>query len=184
MISVPEMIMIGGNSRNSGKTTLACKCISQLSEKQEVIGLKVTSIRPGEDDLHGNHNDNFTDGFTIFEELNPHSHKDTAKMLKAGASHVYYICVDETFAEKAILHFLSRYINKQVILCESRNLRGIINPGLFLIMLRLPVVGIEKDMTKYIKTADKVFYFSEDFEEINKFTINLSFKNCKFAWNE
>jgi len=184
MISVPEMIMIGGNSRNSGKTTLACNCITQLSIKQEVIGLKVTSIRPGEADLHGNHNDNFTGEFSIFEELNQQSQKDTAKMLKAGASHVYYICVEEKFTEKAILHFMSRYINKQVIVCESRSLRRIIDPGLFLIMIRLPVAGKAKDLSAYLDKANKVFYFSEDLEEIEQFTGKLNFKNCKFAWNE
>ena len=178
------MIMVGGNSRNSGKTTMACNCITHLSAKHEVIGLKVTSIRPGEDEFHGNHNENIGDKFTIFEEVDPESHKDTAKMLKAGATHVYYIRVEENFAEKALLHFLSRYINKQVIVCESRSLRSVITPGLFLIMMKLPELVKVKDTTTYIDKADKVFYFGNDLKEINKFTSDLSFKNCKFAWNE
>jgi len=184
MISVPEMIMIGGNSRNSGKTTMACSCIAKLSDVHEVIGLKVTSIRPGEEDLHGNHEDNFSDNFSIYEEKNPESLKDTSKMLKAGATHVYYIRAEENFTKQAILHFLSKYVNKQLIVCESRSLREIISPGLFLIMMKLQVVEKTKDMDKYLKKADKIFYFAEDSREIKRFSDNLNFKNCKFVWSE
>jgi hypothetical protein len=181
MIDIPEMVMIGGNSRNSGKTTIACRCISKLSANHEVIGLKVTSVRPGEDDLHGNHTDDFMGNFTIFEELNPESNKDTSKMLKAGATHVYYIRVEEKFTKQAIVHFVSRYVDKQLIVCESRSLREIVKPGLFLIMMRLQVEDQGKDMSKYLNKADKVFYFGDDLAETEQFAANLDFINCKFV---
>ena len=180
MISVPEMIMIGGNSRNSGKTAMACNCITKLSATHEVIGLKVTSVRPGEEDMHGNHSENLTDNFTIFEEKSPESQKDTSKMLKAGASHVYYIRAEEIFIQQAVLHFLSKYINKQIIVCESRSLRGIITPGLFLMMMRLPEVDKVKNITDYLSRADEVFYFGEDLGVIKKFTENLNFMKGNF----
>ena len=183
MIYVPQMVMIGGNSRNSGKTTLACSIIKKMAEKHEVIGLKVTSVRPGEDDRHGNHDEEVAANFTIFEETKTDSHKDTSKMLMAGAAHVYYIRVTETFYEQAILHFLSKYINKQIIVCESRGLRKIINPGLFLMMIRLPADGNAKDISEYITKADKVFNFGDDSEMIKKFVLNLNLENGKFVWN-
>jgi len=182
MLAIPEMVMIGGNSRNSGKTTLACSIIRKLTATREVIGLKVTSIRPGEDDLHGNHSEDLTDDFSIFEELNPDSHKDTSKMLKAGASHVYYIRVSETHIENALLYFRSRHIKNQIIVCESRSLRRIVNPGLFLVMMRIPAVGKAKDIAEYLIQADKVFYFGKDILEIEKFTTSLILKDDKFVW--
>jgi hypothetical protein len=181
MLNIPNMVMIGGNSRNSGKTSMACSLISKLSATHEVIGLKVTSIRPGEDDLHGNHNEDDSSDFTIFEEFDTGSLKDTSKMLRAGSSHVYYIRVTETFSEQAILHFLSRYINKQVIVCESRSLRGIITPGLFLMMMRLPTEGKAKDIDNYLSLADKVFYFGEDQTEKKQFAAELYFTNGEFV---
>lgn len=184
MISVPEMIMIGGNSRNSGKTTMACNCISKLSASHEVVGLKVTSVRPGEEDLHGKHNEDFSAGFAIFEELNPDSNKDTSKMLKAGAAHVYYIRAEENFTKQAILYFLSTYVNKQLIVCESRSLSEIVTPGMFLVMMKLNIDGQDKDMSKYLVKADKIFYFKEGLIEIKRFTDKLNFKNCKFVWSE
>ena len=183
MIFVPQMVMIGGNSRNSGKTTLACSIIKKLAEKHEVIGLKVTSVRPGEDDLHGNHDEEVAEDFTIYEEIKTDSFKDTSKMLMAGAAHVYYIRVTEKYYERAILHFLSKFINKQLIVCESRGLRGIISPGLFLMMIRLPVYGKAKDITEYIPMADKIFNFDEDSGIIKHFVTNLYFENDKFVWS-
>jgi hypothetical protein len=184
MLTVPEMIMIGGNSRNSGKTTMACSIIRKLAATREVIGLKVTSIRPGEEDLHGNHLEGkLTDDFSIFEEVRTDTHKDTSKMLKAGASHVYYIRVSETHIENALLYFMSRYIKKEIIVCESRSLREIIKPGLFLVMMRIPAVGKAKDIAEYLALADKVFHFGEDLKEIEKFTTSLSLKDDKFNWN-
>jgi hypothetical protein len=183
MLTIPNMIMIGGNSRNSGKTTMACRIINKFSFTHEVIGLKVTSIRPGEQDLHGNHENKESANFMIFEEKNSDSHKDTSKMLKAGATHVYYIRAEENFTKQAILHFLSRYVDKQLIVCESRSLREIISPGLFLIMMRLQLETSLKDMSKYLALADKVIYFNEDLEQIMHFTDNLNFNNCKFVWN-
>lgn len=177
------MVMIGGNSRNSGKTTMACCVIKKLSIDHEVIGLKVTSVRPGEEELHGNHNADFSGNFTIFEEKNSESPKDTSKMLKAGATHVYYIRVEENFTKQAILYFLSRYVDGQLIVCESRSLRNIINPGLFLIMMRLQAETKVKDMSKFLGMADEVFYFDESLIKIKQFSDNLIFNNCKFVWN-
>ena len=183
MLDIPEMLMIGGNTRNSGKTTMACDLISKLSVYQEVIGLKVTAIRPGEIELHGNHkSQDLMPEFSIFEELDPLSHKDTSKMLQAGATRVFFICVSEFFLEKALLLFLSKYINNQVIVCESRSLRRLVNPGLFLMMMRLPAEGKTKDhIGDFLSLADKVFYFDENLSDRSQFVANLHFVNGKFT---
>ena len=175
------MIMIGGNSRNTGKTTLACSIISRFCSTNDVIGLKVTSIRPGEEHLHGNHSEKAIEGYTIFEEINSLSEKDTSKMLRAGASKVFYIQAEDIFVEKAILHFVSMYINNQVIVCESRSLRKIIKPGLFLMMMKVPIDANSKDVSVYLTKADKTFYHGDDPAEINKFVADLYFKQGKFV---
>lgn len=184
MLNIPNMVIIGGNSRNCGKTTMACDVIARLSATHEVIGLKVTSIRPGEADMHGNHADEDTSDYSIIAESDPKSGKDTSKMLMAGASQVFYIRASENFIEKAILHFLSWCINKQIIVCESRSLRGIINPGLFLMMMRISAEGKIKEVSKYLSLADKVFYFGPDSyrdrTDKQKFIDNLQFIKGRF----
>ena len=41
-IQIPHLLLIAGNGRNVGKTTLACKIIAQFARETEVIGLKIT----------------------------------------------------------------------------------------------------------------------------------------------
>ncbi len=181
MFPVTNMIMIGGDSRNSGKTTLACELIRKLSVSHEVIGLKVTSVRPGETEMHGNHTEDETTGFTIFEELNTESNKDTSRMLRAGAAKVFYVRVSENYVEKAILQFMSKYINKQVIVCESRSLRRFILPGQFLMMKRESEESNTKnDIATFLSLADKVFCFDNDQTEMNQYVDNLIFENEAF----
>ena len=105
------MVMIGGNSRNAGKTTLACGIISKLAATHDIIGLKVTSIRPGEEGLHGAHDENYLSDFEVMEELDAGSQKDTSKMLRAGAKQVFYLRVYDFNAEKAIVLFLKNFAN-------------------------------------------------------------------------
>lgn len=182
MITVPGMVLIGGNCRNSGKTTMACHIISHISSSHEVIGLKVTSVRNGEMDKHGNHDEGFPTEYSIFEELNREPSKDTSLMLRAGATHVYYIKVSDIFIEQAVLHFLSRYINKQIVVCESRSLRNYIIPGLFLMMIRLPAPNEEKDVSDYLPKSDKIFYFDDGIATIKQFADNLQFENGRFVF--
>ena len=182
MLSIPNMIMIGGNSRNSGKTTMACEIISKLCGLHEIIGLKVTFVRPEEVEMHGNHSGEDLSYFSIFEELNADSHKDTSRMLRAGATHVFYVSVSDKFVEKAVLHFMSKYINKQVIVCESRSLRRSVNPGLFLMMMRLPEEGKSKnDIESFLRLANKVFSFETDQAEMKQFTDSLQFREGIFS---
>lgn len=181
MLEVPNMVMIGGNSRNAGKTTLACNIIRKLSSLQEVTALKVTSIRPGETDKHGHHAEATFSGFTITEELNRESHKDTSAMLQAGASRVFYIRTEDTFAAQAIQSFLDTYNFSQPLVCESRSLRRALVPGLFVMMVRDPASESAKDISEYSKLADKVFALDDDQLELNNFIDKLYFKNGKFV---
>jgi hypothetical protein len=183
MLEIPNMVMIGGNSRNAGKTTLACNIIRKLSYNREVTALKVTSIRPGESDKHGHHTEATFSGFTITEELNRESHKDTSAMLQAGASRVFYIRTEDTFAAQAIQSFLDTYNFSQPLICESRSLRRVLIPGLFLMMMRDPEAGSAKDISEYSGFADKVFAYDNDQLELNNFIDKLYFDNGKFVSN-
>lgn len=182
MLTVPNMILIGGNSRNCGKTSMACQLISALSATHQIIGLKITSIRPGEAGMHGHHRAGNFDDFIILEEHDAGSPKDTSSMLRAGASKVFYIQAPEHLFEKSLLHFLSMYINKQIIVCESRSLRRVVTPGLFLLMMRLPDERRPKnDLAFFLQLADKVFYFDENQEYKNQYAKNLRFVDGKFG---
>lgn len=182
MIEIPNMLMIGGNSRNAGKTTLACKVIEKISANYPVIGLKVTSIRPGEADLHGSHSDDDLSGYSIIEEVNSKSNKDTSLMLQAGASRVFYVRANEGFGLKAMVEFMTRFNTNQPIICESRSLRNDVTPGLFIMVMHKAAAGKEKDVSFYLGKADHVQFYSEDQENIDQTASRITFSQQKFSF--
>lgn len=133
-ISLPTMLMIGGSGRNVGKTTLICAIIRKYWPSTSIIGLKVTSIRPGEEDFHGNHEYPLSENFRIFEETDTSSVKDTAKMLKAGARKVYFIQTTDEQMPMAMDAFFKLVDLHSTIICETRSLRHMIKPGIFVLI--------------------------------------------------
>ena len=183
MLSCPNLLLIGGNTRNSGKTTLACKIINKLSADHEVIGLKVTSIRPDEQEYHGEHNDNNVSDFRIIEEMSPDIPKDTSLMLRSGASKVFYILFPEGTTIDTLSAFLSSLDASKPIICESRSLRNFIMPGLFIMMMSNTASNSKKDVSEYLLKADKIFDFNEDQPIMESFVTKLGFINSMFVIN-
>lgn len=164
MFTSLNMLMIGSNSRNAGKTTLACKAISKWSNTHRVIGLKVTSIRQGESKMHGTHSETDLQGFSIIEENQLLLQKDTSLMLAAGADKVYYIRTTDDNLSNAYAAFLELEPGNPIIVSESRNLRTIVKPGALVMLMRIPPFGNAKDVSEYLNCADKIFEISEFIE--------------------
>lgn len=123
---LPNMVLIAGNGRNVGKTTLACKIIKHLSFQHKIIGLKISPH------FHSyNTNEVFieTESFVILQEKNKTS-KDSSLMLQAGAQNVYYIMAKPESLSDAI-NTLLPFLQQSLIVCESGGLHEIAQPGLF-----------------------------------------------------
>ena len=133
-ISLPSMLMIGGSGRNVGKTTLICAIIRKFAPATPLIGLKVTSIRHGEEDFHGHHDVPLSETFRIFEETDKASAKDTTKMLRAGAVKVYFIQTTDEQMPMAMDALFKLVGEQSTIICETRSLRRLIKPGLFILI--------------------------------------------------
>jgi len=151
---IPNLIIIGGSSRNVGKTTLALKVIEKYAASERITGLKVTSIRPGEETHHGNHENHDLLNFLIIEETTNSSSKDTARMLSAGADKVYYIETPDSMIREAMEMFLTTINTGSPIVCESRSLRTAVIPGLFVLLKHFDTDLIKPDFDVYEKLAD------------------------------
>lgn len=173
MFTIPSMILIGGNSRHSGKTTLACHIIGKFSGSYRIIGLKVTSIRPGEEIYHGNHNPAEPDTYKILEEKNPDTAKDTSLMLKAGADKVFYIQARDEYLSIALQKFLKVAGPSSFIVCESRSLRKFVNPGIFFMMIR-PESTSSKPLTAWDHLANVEISDAINPQSIGKIVENIS----------
>ena len=132
MIEMPNMLMIAGNARNIGKTTLACAIIERFSAYQKIVGLKGTSMRKGEGRFRGNHVNEETEMLNIYEEVNRSSVKDTARMLSAGAAKAFYMRADDASLGNTAKQLADMIPTGQLVVCESSSLRNVIKPGAFI----------------------------------------------------
>jgi len=141
MIKLDGMLMIGSAGANVGKTELACALIKKFSKNRDIIGIKVTAIkeRDGQcprggqgcgvcSSLDGN--------FCITEETGGNSRKDTARLLAAGASRVFWLRVMKKHLLQGAEALLDIIGPDAISICESNSLRQVAEPGLFLMVQR------------------------------------------------
>ncbi len=139
MLKLDGMLMIGSSASNIGKTALACALLKQVSKNCDVIGIKVTTIRDKEGQCpRGGEGCGICSSlegvYSITEELDSSSEKDTARLLAAGASRVFWLRVREEHLMEGITSLLDVIGHDAVSICESNSLRQVVEPGLFLMV--------------------------------------------------
>jgi len=161
MIKLDGMLMIGSAGANVGKTELACAILRKFSKSCDITGIKVTTIkekngqcpRGGEgcgvcSSLDGN--------FCITQETNSSSDKDTARLLAAGASRVFWLRIIKAHLIEGLTTLLEVIGPNTVSICESNSLRQVVEPGLFL-MARSRGLKVWKISAQQVKKyADKI----------------------------
>jgi len=161
VIKLNKMLMIGSAGANVGKTELACALIKKFSKKTEIVGIKVTTIKDKDgqcprggqgcgvcSSIQGN--------FCITEETNNSTNKDTARLLSAGASRVFWLRVTKTHLEEAITALLGVVGYDGVSICESNSLRHVVEPGVFLMVKDRSVKAWKESAQQVRRYADKI----------------------------
>jgi hypothetical protein len=177
MKELKNILLVSGSGRNCGKTTLACNVISKVTEKENVIGIKIS---PHFHRMKNNHKlvaEGF--GFHVFRELSIESEKDSSRMLKAGASEVYFIQSEDADLEGAFekLHLL---IPANIpIVCESGSLANVFKPGLHLLIKGENADENKKSFVSNLKKAD--FILSKDDFSIDDLNFEIEFSSQKWV---
>ncbi len=143
-IEIPRMLLIAGNGRNVGKTTLACRLIKQLSAIEPVIGIKISAH------FHPYNQENVVaegDSFVILDE-NQISRKDSSLMLQAGAEKVFFVMAEKESLTEAADKLLELLPHKAIV-CESGGLHKIVQPGCFLFVNRKNKEIVKFDLLEY-----------------------------------
>jgi len=161
MLTLNRMLMIGSAGANVGKTELACSLLERYAKDNEIIGIKVTTIKQRDGQCPrggaGCGVCSSIDGdFDIFQETDTSSGKDTARLLGAGAKKVYWLRVMQTHLKQGIEALLDIIGPDSITVCESNSLRKIVEPGLFLMVKRLGRQEVKESAAAVIKYADKI----------------------------
>ncbi len=187
MIEKLNFITIGAAGRNVGKTEFACELIADYAKKENVIGVKITTInekngkcpRGGDgcgvcSSLKGN--------YCITEEIDGPKEKDTVRMLAAGAGKVYWLRVLKEHLKEGIEDLLKLIPDTACVVCESNSSRQLLKPGIFIVIKEKNVDKIKLSCKNVIHYADKIIKFENNDWDIQpeKFhfeNITWSFKN-------
>ncbi|MBV7273088.1 hypothetical protein JMF89_00775 [Clostridiaceae bacterium UIB06] len=170
--NIPNMILIGSTSRNSGKTTLASLIINKYKLNRPVVALKVTTIQEKNGKcIHGGEGcgvcSSLKGDFEIVEELNAVNNKDTSLLLAAGAEKVYWLKTLKNRMYEAFEAFAAQIPENALIVCESNSLRKVVNPGVFVMVKNSKDSQIKKSASEVIEKADIIIEnkFCDNFEK-------------------
>jgi molybdopterin-guanine dinucleotide biosynthesis protein A/nucleoside-triphosphatase THEP1 len=164
-LKFPNMLMLGSTGINSGKTQLACAIIKKFGKARDITGLKVTTInkRKGRCPRGGKGCgvcSSFEGNFIITEETKRNSRKDTSRLLAAGAKQVFWLRSEKKQLKQAISALLETIGPDTVLVCESNSLRGVVEPGLFLMVKNAANNKPKQSAKNVIKLADRIVKLS------------------------
>jgi hypothetical protein len=130
---MPRLIIIAGNGRDSGKTTFACRIIQKFGGMIPLVAVKISPHQhasvPLDVDLQ-------PDAYSIAEEVNTLSSKDSSRMLAGGAKRSFFVTSHDDKLHEVILQIMELAGKESYIICESGGLRKYVKPGIFLLVNR------------------------------------------------
>lgn len=128
-----SFLIISGEGRNTGKTTLACRILQQFSQKNRITAIKISSHfhepTPNLTLLYK------TKGFSISLENNRNTDKDSSRMLQSGAEKSFYIQAEKGMLKPAFEKYMKDFHTNDVTICESGALTEFLRPGVRLHIL-------------------------------------------------
>jgi hypothetical protein len=128
---ITNLLLIAGTGTKAGKTTIACRIIRQHPELR-ITAIKITphfhETTPGLVQISEGK------GYSIFEETERDSTKDTSRMLDSGADRVFFAKVWDNNLEEAFYEIMKYIPDGMPVICESPALRNFVEPGVFIIM--------------------------------------------------
>ena len=137
MLHVPNLLLISGNGRDTGKTTFACELIRHFCKELDITGIKIS---PHFHELTEYDEVIYSDDVTVLtRERNTSSGKDSSRMLHSGAKDVIYIQVMDKTLHTAVKKLAPVWESRRPIICESGGLINYLRPGLFFMLHRTAI---------------------------------------------
>jgi hypothetical protein len=165
MISFPNLLIVAGTGRRTGKTTLACEIIRRFGSDVSITAVKISphfhERREGMNVVFGNGN------YNIYEETDSVLEKDSSRMLKAGAVRVYYIETKDEFIRESFLKVYESIPAGMPVVCESPALGKYMKAGVLFLLDRRDDNGEKKNMTELVRAADMIMDLETALREEN-----------------
>ena len=180
MKELPQLLVIGGATRNVGKTTLTCRIIEKFSKQNKIIGVKIKTIYENDNFFHGKDKKPLkkNENFRICEEKITNLSSDGEKMLKAGAERVFKIKTKNNWLKSAFVELQKIASKDYCFICESNSLVEVIKPSVYILIMKKNSTDIKPSAKKNKNLANKIIFTDGKNHDFN---INdLSFEKEKW----
>ncbi len=151
------IVVIGGHSRNVGKTSVVAGLIAALPE-YHWTALKITQYGHGVCSANGEACDCATDDHTwaINEERDRSGESDTSRFLVAGAERVWWVRTQQGRLAEAMPALRRRLAESENVILESNSILKFIKPDLYLTVLDPATPDFKKSAQEFLDRADAV----------------------------
>ena len=150
-----SVVVIGGHSRNVGKTSVVAGLIAALPA-YNWTAFKVTQFGHGRCSLNGKPCQCATadHAWAITEEKDRSGKSDSSRFLAAGAKHSYWVRTAVGKLSEAMPAIQRRLNQAENAILESNSIMGFIQPNVYISVLDPAVEDFKESAREYLARAD------------------------------
>jgi hypothetical protein len=148
-------IVVGGHSRNIGKTSVVAGIIHAMPE-MEWIAMKITQYGHGICSRNGRacHCSTEEHRYAIVEETDPNGRGDSCRFLSAGAKRSLWVRTKQGMLSEAMEEINKILQQPQNTIIESNSILEFFKPDLYLVVLDYSTADFKPSARKYLERAD------------------------------
>jgi hypothetical protein len=162
-----SLIVIGGHSRNVGKTSVVAGLIAALPE-YNWTALKITQYGHGVCSMDGEPCHCATDdhSWAISEELDRSGESDTSRFLAAGAARVWWVRTEQGRLAEAMPTVRGKLAESKNAIVESNSILKFLRPDLYLTVLDPATADFKRSAQEFLDRADAVILHQSETIEV------------------
>src|SRR5665213_3752188 len=151
------IVVVGGHTRNIGKTSVVAGLIAALPDRRWTA-IKITQFGHNVCSANGEPCDCETADHTIAisEERSRTSGTDTARYLAAGASHSFWVRTRQGQLAEAMPRLRTLIADAENVIVESNSILRFLRPDIFISVLDPSVADFKPSALRYLDRADAV----------------------------
>lgn len=152
-----SLIVIGGHTRNVGKTSLMAGLISALCERNWTA-VKISQYGHGVCSVNGKTCNCAVDEhpWAITQVYDHEGDSDTSRFLAAGAAKALWVRCKQGRLEEAMPAFRERIAADENVIIESNSVVGFVRPDVYVTVLDFAIADFKESARRYLERADAV----------------------------
>ena len=151
------IVVVGGHSRNIGKTSVVCRLISAFPECAWTA-VKITQFGPTVYSPKPSACETADQSMTIIEERSAANRTDSSRYLAAGAARSLWVRTHREQLATAIPRIQTEIARAENVILESNSVLRFLNPDLYLAVLDPSVADFKPSALHYLERADALLY--------------------------